>query len=92
MITKLPTLADIVLSAQAAANTAVSITTTLERQASKLKAFADSNFHADDFPNWENAFYEQLQNIENLAKQPSIASKAGKLPTNIGSTPVDNKG
>ena len=42
------TLADIILSAQAAAQKAHAVTSLLEQQTAKLQAFAASGFHVDD--------------------------------------------
>ncbi|HEV2693419.1 MAG TPA: hypothetical protein VG347_11035 [Verrucomicrobiae bacterium] len=79
------TLADIVLSAQAAAAQAHRLVTAIERQTAKLQAFTVGNFHPDDFQTWENAFNYQLEMLINFTKQPSPATVAAAKAT--ASTP-----
>jgi len=70
------TLADLVLSAQAAATKATALATKLEQQTVKLQAFTESKFHPDDFPTWENAFQAQLEMLAVFSKQSSPATTA----------------
>lgn len=70
------TLADLILSAQAAAQKAHAVTSLLEQQTAKLQAFTASGFHVDDFPAWENSFNAQLEMLTAFSKQPSPATVA----------------
>jgi hypothetical protein len=82
---KTTSLADLVASAQAAANKAFapnadgSAKDALAVQTLKLEEFATANFDRLDFANWENAFFAQLEMLVNFSKQDSPATKAAKL-------------
>jgi hypothetical protein len=72
------TLAELVLSAQAAANEAAAATDELGRQSLKLAKFSESSFDRADFPTWENAFKQQLEMNQVFAKQDSPATATAK--------------
>lgn len=67
------TLADIVLSAQAAANKAHGLGNALQRLEVKLAEFRAGEFDFEDFQTWENAFNGQLEMLDHFSKQPSPA-------------------
>ena len=71
-------IADLVLSAQAAALKAATAKDQLAQQSIKLEEFAASGFDRLDFPMWENAFNGQIDTITNFAKQDSPATLAAK--------------
>jgi hypothetical protein len=75
---KTTTLAELVLSAQAAANKAVAVKDTLAQQTVKLEEFATSALDRADYPTWENAFHAQLDMLVNYARQDSPATAAAK--------------
>ena len=75
---KTATLADIVISAQAAAVKALAAADSLAQQSVKLEEFSLSGFDRLDFPNWENAYHTQLDSLATLAKQPSLATLAAQ--------------
>ncbi len=70
------TLADIVLSAQAAGQKAFADPSALAQQMTKVEAFKASGFDALDFPTWENGFYAQLEMLTAFSKQSSPATAA----------------
>lgn len=72
------TLADLVISGQAAANKAYSAADTLAQQTIKLEEFATANFDRADFAAWENAFNAQLEMLAAFSKQDSPATAAAK--------------
>jgi hypothetical protein len=72
------TLAQLVLSAQAAANEAAAAPDTLGQQSLKLAKFSEATFDRADFPTWENAFNAQLEMLSNFSKQDSPATIAAK--------------
>ena len=72
------TLADLVVSAQAAAQKAFTANDTLAQQSLKLEEFAVSGFDRADYPTWENAFNAQLEMLQNFSKQDSPATLAAK--------------
>lgn len=75
---KTATLADIVISAQAAAQKAFAATDALAQQSIKLEEFAQSGFERTDFATWENSFLSQLEMLTNFSKQDSPATAAAK--------------
>lgn len=75
---KLTTLADLVLSAQAAAVKAIAAADTFAQHTIKLEEFSASTFDRADFPTWENAFNAQLDMLANFSKQPSPATVAAQ--------------
>lgn len=77
------TLADLVKSAQAAANKAIAAPDSLAQQTIKLEEFAMANFDRADFATWENAFNAQLEMIQNFSKQDSPATIAAKKAQSI---------
>ena len=81
------TLADLVVHAQKAANTAHAAATVLEQQTAKIQAFTDSGFHAADFQTWESAFQSQIQMLEAFTKQPSPAAAAAAKVAQTQSAP-----
>ena len=72
------TLAQLVLSAQAAANKAFVGKDTLARQSIKLEEFAAADFARADFPSWENAFNTQLDMLDAFSRQDSPATAAAR--------------
>ena len=72
------TLAELVLSAQAAANEAAAAPDTLGQQSLKLAKFSEAGFDRADFPTWENAFNQQLEMNQVFGKQDSPATAAAK--------------
>jgi hypothetical protein len=72
------TLADIVKSAQAAANKAIAAPDALARQTIKLEEFAMANFDRADFSAWENAFNAQIDMLQAFSQQDSPATIAAK--------------
>lgn len=74
------TLADIVLSAQAAANEAAALKASgFEIQQHKLTKFMEAEFDRADYPNWEQCFNNQIGLLEAWSKQDSPATHAAKL-------------
>jgi len=71
-------IADLVISAQAAALKAATAKDQLAQQSIKLEEFAASGFDRLDFPNWENLFNGQLDTLTAFAKQDSPATTAAK--------------
>jgi len=78
------TLAQIVVSAQAAANKAAapnadgSAKDALSVQTLKLEEFANANFDRADFATWENSFRLQYETVKFFSKQDSPATAAAK--------------
>ena len=72
------TLAQLILSAQAAAQKALAAQDMLAQQTIKLEEFAVANFDRSDFATWENAFNAQLEMLQNFSKQDSPATTAAK--------------
>lgn len=72
------TLADLVISAQGAANKAYTVPDALAQQTIKLEEFATSNFDRADFAAWENAFNAQLDMLKAFSQQDSPATVAAK--------------
>jgi len=72
------TLADLVLSAQAAANHAVSAADQLARESIRLEEFSASGFDRADYLTWLGAFNAQLEMLAMYAKQDSPATAAAK--------------
>lgn len=72
------TLADLVISAQAAANKAYTAPDALAQQTIKLEEFATANFDRLDFATWENAFNAQLEMLQAFSRQDSPATAAAK--------------
>ena len=72
------TLADLVISAQAAANKAATAKDQLAQESVRLEEFAASGFDRVDYPTWLNAFNAQLQMHEAFNTQDSPATKAAK--------------
>ena len=72
------TLADLVISAQAAANKAFTAPDALARQTIKLEEFATANFDRADFATWENAFNAQIDLLQPFSRQDSPATVAAK--------------
>ena len=85
------TLADIVLTAQAAANKAVKAPDALAQHTIKLEEFATANLDRADFPTWEQAFNAQLDMLTNFAKQDSPATAAAKKVSGAGFQPASPK-
>lgn len=87
---KTATLADIVLSAQAAANKAFAPNTDgtskdiLAQRTIKLEEFAASGLDRADFPTWENSFNSQLDTLTVFSKQDSPATVAAKRQAAAG--------
>ena len=79
------TLADLVVSAQAAAQKAFTANDTLAQQSLKLEEFAASGFDRADYPTWENAFNAQLEMLQNFSKQDSPATIAAKKQAALAS-------
>ena len=75
---KTATLADIVTSAQAAANEAFAAPNDFSRQQLKLAKFSETGFDAADFGNWESSFNAQLDMLATFSKQPSVATAAAQ--------------
>lgn len=76
--TKTTTLADLVISAQAAAQKAYKAQDTLAQQSIKLEEFAASGIDREDYPTWENSFNAQLEMLTAFSKQDSPATAAAK--------------
>jgi len=72
------TLADLVLSAQAAANKAVSAPDQLARESIRLEEFAASGFDRADYLTWLNAFNAQLDMLTMFSTQDSPATTLAK--------------
>lgn len=72
-------LAEIVLSAQAAANEAYGAADSLQRQRIKLEKFELAEHAPADFPTWETSFNNQLDMLAAFSKQDSPATRAAKL-------------
>ena len=78
------TLADLYISAQAAANTAFQPNAdgtkkdVLAQAATKLEEFGASGFDRADFPTWESNFETQLYNLAHYSQQDSPATIAAK--------------
>jgi hypothetical protein len=78
------TLADLLISAQTAANTAFqpnadgSQKDILARETVKLEEFGSSGFDRADFPTWENNFQNQLNTLASYSQQDSPATVAAK--------------
>ena len=72
------TLAQLILSAQAAAQKTLAAPDMLAQQSIKLEEFAMANFDRSDFSTWENAFNAQLEMLQNFSKQDSPATTAAK--------------
>lgn len=75
---KTTTLADLVTSAQTAANKAFVAADVLARQTIKLEEFAVANFDRGDFATWENAFNAQIDMLQAFSQQDSPATIAAK--------------
>jgi hypothetical protein len=75
---KIVTLADIVTTAQAAANEAVNAPNTLSRQSLKLAKFAETGFDPADFDTWESAFNAQADMMAQFGRQDSPATVAAQ--------------
>ncbi len=80
---KTATLADIVISAQAAANEAFAAPNSFSRQQLKLAKFSESGFDQADFDNWESSFNSQLDMLATFSKQPSVATAAAKKAESV---------
>ena len=76
---KTTTLADITLSAQAAANKAFTAKDALERQSIKLSEFNAAGFDRADFATWENGFNGQIEMLAHFSREDSPATKAAKV-------------
>jgi hypothetical protein len=76
---KTATLADLVVSAQLAANEAASASDALARQSLKLAKFEEAGFDRADFPTWENSFNAQIEMHQAFGTQDSPATKAAKI-------------
>ena len=76
---KKTTLADIVVSAQAAAQKAFAGQDVLAQQSVKLEEFAATGFDRADYPMWENSFNAQMDMLAAFSTQDSPATKAAKL-------------
>jgi len=72
------TLAQLVVSAQAAANEAAAATDALGQQAIKLAKFSEAGFDRADFPTWKQSFNSQLEMLAAFGKQDSPATLAAK--------------
>jgi hypothetical protein len=72
------TLADLVVSAQAAALKARDAKDQLALQSIKLEEFAASGFDRADFPTWENSFNGQIEMLTAFGQQDSPATAAAK--------------
>lgn len=81
------TLADIVLSAQAAANEAFHAADDLQRQKIKLEKFELAEHDRADFPAWESSFNAQLEMLGSFARQDSPATRAARLAGSPGLSP-----
>jgi len=81
------TLAQIVLSAQAAANEAAASSDILGQESLKLAKFSESGFDRADYPTWSNAFNAQLEMYQAFSKQDSPATIAAKKAAQIQSQP-----
>ena len=73
------TLAEIVVSAQAAAQKAFAAADSLAQQSIKLEEFAASGFDRADYPTWENSFNAQVDMLQAFSQQDSPATKAAKV-------------
>ncbi len=78
------TLADLVVSAQAAAQKAFPANDTLAQQSLKLEEFTASGFDRADYPTWENAFNAQLEMLQNFSRQDSPATIAARRQAAAG--------
>jgi len=72
------TLAQLVVSAQAAANEAAAATDALGQQSLKLAKFSEAGFDRADFPTWEQSFNTQLDMLAQFGKQDSPATAAAR--------------
>jgi len=86
------TLADLALTAQAAANEAYSAKELFERTNIKLDKFRAAGHESGDFPVWENLFNAQLEMLGHYSAQPSPATieaaKAAAKAAGLGKTLV----
>ena len=76
--TRIATLADLVLSAQAAANKAVTAPDQLARETIRHEEFTAAGFDRGDYLTWKNAFNAQLDMLTMFATQDSPATQAAK--------------
>jgi len=81
-------LAQLVLSAQAAANEATAATDTLGQESFKLAKFSESGFDRADYSTWSNAFNAQLEMYRAFSQQDSPATAAAKK--GCGPNPTQN--
>ena len=75
---KTATLADLVTSAQAAANKAFAMPDRIAVLSTMLEEFAVSGFERSDVETWENAFNAQFEMLTNFSRQPSPATLAAQ--------------
>ena len=75
---KTATLADLVISARAAAQKAFKSTDAFAQRKTLTDEFTASGFDAADFPNWENAFNAEMEMLTVFSKQDSPATAAAK--------------
>lgn len=78
MKTNNTTLAELVLSAQAAANKAQSAPDQLGRESIRLEEFAASGFDRADYLTWLNGFNAQVDMLDMFTRQDSPATTAAK--------------
>lgn len=78
MKTNNTTLADLVLSAQAAANKAQSAPDQLGRERIRLDEFTASGFDSRDYLTWLGAFNTQVDMLDMFTRQDSPATTAAK--------------
>jgi hypothetical protein len=78
------TLADIVVSAQAAAQKAFAGEDVLAQQSIKLEEFAATGFDRADYPTWENSFNSQVDMLKAFSVQDSPATTAAKRQAAAG--------
>ena len=75
---KTTTLADLVLSAQAAANKAHAAADALAQETIRHEEFGAAQFDRADYPTWKNAFTAQLEMLAVFSKQDSPSTSAAK--------------
>jgi len=78
------TLADLIISAQAAALKAFTAQDVLAQQSLKLEEFAATGFDRADYPTWENSFNSTLELLQIFSKQDSPATAAAKKQAALG--------
>jgi hypothetical protein len=74
-------LAQLIQSAQSAANKAHEVIELLDKAAIKLNEFHQSGLAKADFPTWEQHFNAQLDLLAHFAKQETPATTAAKAET-----------